>query len=110
MRRANTTWLRSSLTSSLASLLAEDSTKTYDEGRLATPLRLSEHESREINAVHVVAIGELELTAMRRLATTVTATITRACEGAGSVRTDLSSLRTSQLRLRSSQSLRINLP
>ena len=92
MRYANTTWLRFSLTLLLASLLAEDLIKTYDEDRLATLLRLSEHESREINVVYVVAIRELELTVMRRLVTTVTVTIICVCEGVGSVRTNLSSL------------------
>ena len=92
MRCANTTWLRFLLILLLASLLAEDSIKTYDEDRLATLLYLSKHELREINTVHVVAIRELELTAMRRLMIIVTTMITRVCEGASSVRTDLSSL------------------
>ena len=95
MCRANTTWLRFSLILLLASLLAEDLTKTYNEDRLATLLHLSKHKSREINMVYIVAIRELELTTMRRLTTIVIITITRVCEDASSVRTDLSNFRTS---------------
>ena len=45
--------------------------------------------------VYIVAIRELELTAIQRLVITITIMITRVYEGAGSVRTNLSSLRTS---------------